>query len=158
MSNRSFVFEDYTWSHTPFPYTIYDFALRPKRIPLNAFISGPTAGGPMPSSTHLNSPRAISAEWWETVCPERKRHIVSSKDAPSDVEGDVLIDWWVRRLERVKEGCVEIDSSSRDVFDKLYVSLDCVKWTIQTHLTPLVASSAPPGFCPSGRPSPPPPS
>src|SRR5258705_6123 len=48
MANRSFVFEDYVWSHTPFPYTIYDFALRPKRIPLNAFISGPTAGGPMP--------------------------------------------------------------------------------------------------------------
>lgn len=120
MSNRSFVFEDYTWSHTPFPYTVYDFALRPKRIPLNAFISGPTAGGPMPSS-HSNAPRAISAEWWESVCPPRKRHVVSSKDAPSDVEGDVLIDWWVRRLERVKEGCVEIDSSSRDVFDKLYV-------------------------------------
>jgi hypothetical protein len=118
MSNRSFVFEDYIWSHTLFPYTLYDFALRPKRIPLNAFISGPTAGGPMPSS-YSNSPRVVSAEWWETVCPRRKRHVVSSTDAPSDVEGNVLIDWWVRRLGEAKEGCVEVDSSSRDMFDKL---------------------------------------
>jgi len=141
MSNRSFVFEDYVWSHTPFPWTIYDFALRPKRIPLNAFISGPTAGGPMPlipspppphpdspSSSSAGSsiqmrpiaPRAISAEWWETVCPKRKRRIVSSKDAPVGVEGNVLIEWWVNRLKEVEgDGCVEVDSSTRVVFDRL---------------------------------------
>jgi hypothetical protein len=134
MANRSFVFEDYVWSHTPFPYTIYDFALRPKRIPLNAFISGPTAGGPIslpsspPSSSHQTQqrqqhthPRAISAEWWETVCPKWKRRVVSSKDAPNDVEGDVLIDWWVRTLGEVSDGCVEVDSSSQVVFDRLLV-------------------------------------
>jgi hypothetical protein len=67
MLNRSFVFEDYVWSHTLFPYTIYDLALRPKRVPLNAFISGPTAGGPMsPPSSYSSSQQAlhaISAEW-----------------------------------------------------------------------------------------------
>jgi hypothetical protein len=144
MANRSFVFEDYVWSHTPFPYTIYDFALRPKRIPLNAFISGPTAGGPMPllppSPSPIPSPhdpppdrtkhqrqqhqrpiapRAISAEWWETVCPKWKRRIVSSEDAPNDKDGNELIDWWVRRLGEVSDGCVEIDSSSQVVFDRL---------------------------------------
>lgn len=117
MSNRSFVFEDYTWSHTPFPYTIYDFALRPKRIPLNAFISGPTAGGPLPSTTP-HHPRAISAEWWEIVCPPKKRVVVSSKDAPNKVEGNELIEWWVRKLGDVKEGCIEIDSSEQVVFDR----------------------------------------
>ena len=136
MANRSFVFEDYVWSHTPLPYTIYDFALRPKRIPLNAFISGPTAGGPIslpapssPSSSHTTQqrqqtthPRAISAEWWETVCPKWKRRVVSSKDAPNDEEGDVLIDWWIRMLADVSEGCVEVDSSSQIVFDRLLVS------------------------------------
>ncbi|KAF8982702.1 hypothetical protein BDQ17DRAFT_1437760 [Cyathus striatus] len=48
-SGRTFVFEDYTWSHLPLPYTIYDFALRSTRIPLNAFISEPTAGGSVSS-------------------------------------------------------------------------------------------------------------
>lgn len=113
MSNRSFVFEDYVWSHSPFPYTIYDFALRPARIPLNAFISGPTAGGPMPG------PRAISAEFWETVCPKAKRRVVSSKDAPNAAEGAALIEWWVQRLAGVDDACVEIDSSEQVVFDRL---------------------------------------
>ena len=61
MSNRSFVFEDYVLSCTPLPYAICDFALRPKRIPFNAFISGPTACGPISppssSSSHLPSQR-----------------------------------------------------------------------------------------------------
>lgn len=123
-SNRSFVFEDYTWSHTPFPWTIYDFALRPKRIPLNAFISGPTAGGPFSFSSTPSShspPRAISAEWWETVCPKAKRHIISSHDAPTgwDVEGDEIIEWWVQKLAGVKDyGCIEVDSSERIIFDR----------------------------------------
>lgn len=118
MTDRSFVFEDYAWSHTPFPWTIYDFALRPKRIPLNAFISGPTAGGPMPPSSA--APRAISAEWWEKVCPPHKRVVVSSEDAPGgDVEGDKLVEWWVDKLASVKGGCVEVDSSEKVVFDRL---------------------------------------
>jgi hypothetical protein len=112
MSKRSFVFEDYVWSHTPFPYTIYDFALRPARIPLNAFISGPTAGGPMPER------RAINAEFWELVCPKESRRVISSKDAPNGEEGSVIIDWWVEKLTNVRDACVEIDSSSKTVFDR----------------------------------------
>jgi len=113
MSKRSFVFEDYVWSHSPFPYTVYDLALRPSRIPLNAFISGPTAGGPMSGA------RAVSAEFWETACPKELRYVVSSKDAPNDAEGHVLIDWWVEKLGSVHHACVEIDSSAKTVFDRL---------------------------------------
>lgn len=103
LSNRSFVFEDYTWSRTPLPYSIYDFALRPARIPLNAFISGPSAGGPMPA------PRSVSAEYWETVCPPSKRVRISSSEAPSNLEqGDQLLDWWTRKLKSTPEGCVEV--------------------------------------------------
>ena len=68
--HRSYVFEPYTWSHTPFPWTIYDFALRPAQIPLNAFISGPSAGGDMPR------PRSVSKEFWEGVCGKERRRAV----------------------------------------------------------------------------------
>lgn len=144
LSNRSFVFEDYTWSHTPFPWTIYDFALRPKRIPLNAFISGPTAGGPLSlddlSSSvtyptfppperqrqHVQypSPRAISAEeWYNTVCPKHKRVTIPSKGAPTGditIEGNEVMEWWVRRLsEYADESCVEIGLvEGEPIFDK----------------------------------------
>ncbi|KAG1727269.1 uncharacterized protein EDB91DRAFT_893693 [Suillus paluster] len=118
VSNLSFVFEDYTWSHLPLPWTIYDFALRPARIPLNALISGPTAGGPMPSAP--NAPRAVSAEFYAHVCggPESRRHVISSLNAPNDADGVVMIDWWVDQLASVQEPCIEIDSSAHDVFDR----------------------------------------
>lgn len=117
MANRSFVFEDYVWSHSPFPYTLYDFALRPVRIPLNAFISGPTAGGLMPHS------QAISAEFWESVCPPEKRRVISSKDSPNDKEGNVIIEWWVDQLKDIKDECVEVDSSEKVIFDRWCVSI-----------------------------------
>ncbi|GLB42102.1 putative GDP-fucose protein O-fucosyltransferase [Lyophyllum shimeji] len=117
-SNRSYVFEDYVWSHLPFPYTIYDFALRPVRIPLNAFISGPTAGGPMEPNL------AVSAEFWESVCPPDRRRIISSKDAPSHVQGSVIIDWWVARLKDVLDECVEIDSGEKVIFDFPFFTSD----------------------------------
>jgi len=112
MANRSFVFEDYVWSHLPFPYTLYDFALRPVRIPLNAFISGPTAGGPMPHS------EAISAEFWESVCPPKMRHFISSKDGPDTADGQEIIEWWVHRLKDVQDECVEIDFTQKIIFDR----------------------------------------
>ncbi|KAL5526206.1 hypothetical protein ACEPAG_7545 [Sanghuangporus baumii] len=105
LSNRSFVFEDYTWSHTILPYTIYDFALRPARIPLNAFISGPSAGG------HMRAPRSVSAEYWEKVCPPSKRVLISSSEAPSLVEGDKLLDWWVAKLADTSANCVEVGNN-----------------------------------------------
>jgi len=119
-SNMSFVFEDYTWSHLPLPWTIYDFALRPARIPLNALISGPTAGGPMPSAP--DAPRAVSAEFYAHVCgsgPEGRRHVISSINAPNGADGSVMIDWWMSQLASVREPCIEIDSTAHDVFDRL---------------------------------------
>ncbi|EGO04120.1 hypothetical protein SERLA73DRAFT_175890 [Serpula lacrymans var. lacrymans S7.3] len=115
ISNMSFVFEDYTWSHTPFPYTIYDFALRPTHVPINAFISGPPAGGP------TLGPRAISAEFWEKVCPNKeKKRVISSEYAPNDADGIVMIDWWHKELVATNDTCVEVDSTSHDVFDRFF--------------------------------------
>ncbi|KAL4257095.1 hypothetical protein AB1N83_011456, partial [Pleurotus pulmonarius] len=112
-ANRSYVFEDYVWSHTPFSYTLYDFALRPARIPLNAFISGPTAGGPMSDVAS-----AVSSSFFEKVCPRASRKVISSREAPTDAEGSMLIKWWVDKLETVPDRCVEVDSSEKVVFDR----------------------------------------
>jgi hypothetical protein len=67
----------------------------------------------------MPAPRAVSAEFWDLVCPTEKRHVVSSRDAPNDAEGSAIIDWWVAKLASVKHGCVEIDSRSKTVFDRL---------------------------------------
>ncbi|KAG6877758.1 hypothetical protein C0992_009361 [Termitomyces sp. T32_za158] len=79
---------------------------------MNAFISGPTAGRPGSNNA------AISTEFWDIVCPPNMRRIISSRDSPSHVEGEVVVDWWVERLKTVHDDCVEIDSKEKAIFDR----------------------------------------
>ncbi|KAG6917483.1 hypothetical protein DXG01_002346 [Tephrocybe rancida] len=109
--NRAFVFEDYTWSHSPLPYTLYDTSLRPSRIPFNAFISGPTAGGEM------SFPRAVNVDFWNKICPPSKRKVISSIKQPANVDGKTLLEWWTEKLQGLDDRCVEIDSEKRTIFD-----------------------------------------
>ncbi|KAK0496471.1 hypothetical protein EDD18DRAFT_207437 [Armillaria luteobubalina] len=139
-TNRSFVFSDYTWSHTPLPFTIDDYSLRPARMPLNAFISGPTAGGPMsasysqhtlelPVDSHARTNtdlRAVHLAYFDAVCPQNKRVRLTSADDPrlSDdtLDGnELLATWvdWLSRDEMINEPCVVVDFSERVVFDHL---------------------------------------
>lgn len=126
LTNRSYVFEDYTWSRSPLPYSLYDFSLRPTRIPLNAFIAGPIAGGPMPFNPNhpeTQAPRAVSAEYWDAVCGDEKDVVVvSSRDARTDTEGSEMMGWWVEKLGEGEYGgarCLSVDSREKDVFDRL---------------------------------------
>ncbi|KAJ6622578.1 hypothetical protein B0H10DRAFT_2013356 [Mycena sp. CBHHK59/15] len=117
-AGRAYVFEDYTWSHSPLPYTLYDFALRPAHIPLNAFVAGPLAGGPLPGADQNDiAKRAVSAAFYSQACPRATVHTLSSTGAPNDADGAVLLDWWLARLADVPARCVEIESSTQPVFD-----------------------------------------
>ncbi|EKM77859.1 hypothetical protein AGABI1DRAFT_76890 [Agaricus bisporus var. burnettii JB137-S8] len=117
LTNRSFVFEDYTWSHLPSPYTIYDFALRPTRIPLNAYISGPTAGGSMDNAPE-SPPRAVSFDFWQTVCPSSDRHVIDSVNAPRDLAGPDRIRWWKEKIKSYHDvTCLEVATSQNEIFD-----------------------------------------
>jgi hypothetical protein len=78
---------------------------------------------PPPPPPPPSSPRQQPARYQRRMVGDRvptaqaSRRVVSSKDAPNDVEGNVLIEWWVRTLGEVSDGCVEVDSSSQVVFD-----------------------------------------
>jgi len=112
-NNRSYVFEDYVWSRLPLPYTLDDFSLRPVRLPLNAFISGPTAGGPTSSY-----PPAVSAQFWQSVCPPEKQRIVSSTDTPGNHASVIqILTYWEDKLKNVQDPCLSIDSSQTRIFD-----------------------------------------
>lgn len=106
------MFEDYTWSHLPLPYTLYNFGLRLTHIPMNAFISGPTAGGPLPHS-HATY-RAVSAEHYDRVCPSDHpgKVIIDARTvgSPSRAGGRELVQWWVDKIDKVAGDaeCVEI--------------------------------------------------
>ncbi|KAF9446910.1 hypothetical protein P691DRAFT_732347 [Macrolepiota fuliginosa MF-IS2] len=117
ITNRSFVFDDYTWSHSPFPYTLYDFALRPSRLPLNAFIAGPIAGGPIPTSPGA-PPRAVNSEFWQVMCSREKRRVIKQSDAPSGLMGRNLVDWWKDTIQKHEDVvCLEVDTRQNPIFD-----------------------------------------
>ena len=147
-SNMSFVFEDYTWSQSPLPWAVHDFALRPARIPLNAIISGPTAGGPM--SEGSQSPVAVNAEFYQSICSgsEVQPYVLDSAYAPNDANGDVIIDWWTQQLASVQERCIEVDSTAHDLFDRLYAP----PFPGITGTDDYIACSEGPGFYPCGNP------
>ncbi|KAF8651104.1 hypothetical protein AX16_004879 [Volvariella volvacea WC 439] len=103
LTNRSYVFEEYTWSRSsPFYWTIDEGSkLRPSRIPLTAFLSGYIVGRPISSisaanlsiqDTTMPSPQgspSLSAD-----STPRSRHSV--RDYPTPGPLSVNVDLWRR--------------------------------------------------------------
>lgn len=113
------MFDDYVWSHLPTPFTLYDFALRPTRIPITAFITGPSAGGDV-STTSMH--RAISTDYFEHVCPPSARVSItySSSFVGQDANGVEIVSWWRDRLDQDdvrNTSCIEIRETESRIFD-----------------------------------------
>ncbi|KAL0567423.1 hypothetical protein V5O48_014571 [Marasmius crinis-equi] len=121
-SGRAFVFEDYTWSQLPFRYTLYDYALRPTRLPINAITSGASAGGAVP----LDSLRSVSVGFFNQVCREENRVVIDASEAPPESDfnsGTQLVRWWLDRLKKVgHRPCVVIRATKQfTIFDWSYI-------------------------------------
>ncbi|THU79661.1 hypothetical protein K435DRAFT_973071 [Dendrothele bispora CBS 962.96] len=130
LTDRAFVFEDYVWSQTSFSSSIDEWALRPSRIPFNAFISGPTTGGPIIDITNSSSSssssngregsirkRSVNLEFFDAICPVERRFVINASESPDDKEGQDRVVWWKDRLEKVRdEPCVVVDDS-KVIFD-----------------------------------------
>ncbi|KAJ6467960.1 hypothetical protein C8R47DRAFT_1303095 [Mycena vitilis] len=126
-AQRAYVFPDYTpRDHPPFPDTLANGTRHMLEIPMNAFVSGPTGGGPLSTdNTDSLLRRAVSVEWWNIVCPPEQ--IVSVKlyatnqemglDAESD--GKDLMDKWADKLLGMSAPCVSIVDGS--VFDYIFI-------------------------------------
>lgn len=68
------------------------------------------AGGPWPKGD--GTPRAVSDEWYNKVCPEKGRVILNTGIVGvhlKDSDAKTLIDFWSKQLRDMKERCVEID-------------------------------------------------
>lgn len=108
-SNRAYVFQNYIWrpEHYPWPKSKYreDFP----RTPLNALISGPTAGGPWEDND--SAPRSVSLDWFNIVCPEQERHIISTGDVKpliGGLDGEKTFAHWKKLLLEEPARCVVI--------------------------------------------------
>lgn len=120
LSQRAYVFQPYTWDAKTKANAVLDGrSWRSSRIPLNVFISGPTAGGNFAKGDP--TPRAVNVDWWEKVCPPSKRTVldVAKEHAKWKVdgrsEGRVILDHWAELLKGIEDLCVEVTGPT--IFD-----------------------------------------
>ncbi|KAF9535405.1 hypothetical protein CPB83DRAFT_830430 [Crepidotus variabilis] len=141
--NRVYVFEDHVWSHLPFPYTIWQWTLRPVRVPLSSFLGGVLVGMDEDLVRLPVDQRSISQEYFDHICPPSDTVEVlfgTERDVPHSVEGVVLPfprsgasgaeieSWWKTRmnLPDVKDArCVTVNEQKRRLWD----------WSFYNHVT-----------------------
>ncbi|KAF9005521.1 hypothetical protein BDQ17DRAFT_1353281 [Cyathus striatus] len=106
-SQRSYVFQDYVWKPEYYPWSREKwYKNEHPRTPLNALISGPTAGGPWDPTDP--APRSVSEEYYFQVCPEH--------DAESST-----------RATDAPERCIEIHPADRSE-DNFPQTFDLFLW------------------------------
>lgn len=136
LSGRTYVFPPLLWDpFTTAPYSPINtssthlsssYTYRASRIPLTAYISGPTSGSSWPEG--VTAPRAVSEAWWDKMCAQEDRlHInttmVNTKigvDFERD-EGSEIVSKWAEYLKRLDARCVNIQWGNERIIDFLYV-------------------------------------
>jgi hypothetical protein len=96
------------------------------RIPLSAFITGPTVGGPWPPGDP--APRTVTDEYWDQVCPkDARRELYTETEEPKIgiqrgvTEGIEILEKWAKHLRDMPERCVYLSWWSARIFDIEYV-------------------------------------
>ncbi|KAG9021018.1 hypothetical protein FRB95_003066, partial [Tulasnella sp. JGI-2019a] len=120
LSNRAYVFRGYLWSLEP-GVVVEDGPgrWRSARIPLNAFISRPTAGGSM--GPNITVPRAVYNTYWDEVCPPKKRKLLRVNEIHEqngigkDSEARDILNLWVKILSESQDSCIDVNDGH--VFD-----------------------------------------
>ena len=113
-SKRAYVFRDHVWSLDHYLWHSLKYWWSRPRTPINAFISGPTAGGSWDSDD--NAPRSISEHWFNTVCPKSERRIIYTGDVKPSIyweSGDVIFKHWEKLLTDAPERCIEVKPTPR---------------------------------------------
>ncbi|KAK7060401.1 hypothetical protein VNI00_001166 [Paramarasmius palmivorus] len=115
-SKRAYVFQDYVWKPDYYAWPESEFLERPPRTPLNAIISGPTAGGLWEAGDP--APRSVSEKWFDVVCPESQRRVINTREVKPPVQwssGREIFDAWKKVLTDAPERCIEIVPEDRSV-------------------------------------------
>lgn len=124
-SKRAYVFQDYYWKPEYYPWRItvkpWERRLQWPRTPINAWISGPTAGGSWDEGDP--APRSISDEHWEVVCPPEDRDVINTDDIKptiGEAEGDVILQRWTELIRDSPKRCVEVVPGPKDGYPQTF--------------------------------------
>lgn len=119
LSNRANAFPPYVWSSNEYSTIVLDksssfpyFRFRSAKIPLTAFVSGPISG--TGDELIVGAPRAISEDWWDTVCPPERQVRVDVQETRKELDldgadGQTVLRKWSEKLEAMKDSCIVVD-------------------------------------------------
>ncbi|KAF7319641.1 SH3 and PX-domain-containing 3 [Mycena chlorophos] len=122
LSDRAYVFPAYIpRDHPPFPDTLPNGTRHMLHIPMNAFVAGPVAGGPLSDdpTADILTRRSISEEWWDIVCPRKSVKVLNVYHVhnefgynPEAVEGAEILSKWAKKLREMDDMCVSVEEFS----------------------------------------------
>jgi hypothetical protein len=123
MSNRTYVFQDYLWRLEHYPWANHSERPHTPRTPLNALISGPSAGGAWDPTDPF--PRSISDRFLDKVCPPSVRRIINTRDIKPPIyweqNGRIIFETWRKLLLEAPERCIEIQpDTSQDNYPQTF--------------------------------------
>ncbi|KAJ7240722.1 hypothetical protein C8J57DRAFT_1438868 [Mycena rebaudengoi] len=115
VSNRSYVFRDYIWHPSHYPWPRQKWLESNPRNPLTTIVSGPIAGGAFEPGD--STPRSISEAWFDVVCPKERRRYINTRDlkpAVANASGLAILQHWQNTLLSAPENCIEVVPASAD--------------------------------------------
>lgn len=115
-SKRAFVFTDYIWKAEYYHWPPAQWRDSPPHTPLNALISGPSAGGPWDPADPSHPPRSVHESYYNQVCPASARRIIHTRDVKPAIawrSGREIFAHWQKLLLEAPEQCVEIWPAER---------------------------------------------
>ncbi|KAJ7153256.1 hypothetical protein C8R46DRAFT_1006578 [Mycena filopes] len=127
-AQRAYVFPNYIpRDHPPFPDTLPNGTRHMLEVPMNAFVSGPTGGGPLSPDGSSDSVlrRAVSVEMWDLACPAEEVVHVKLYDTlwelglNGESDGKEMMDKWAAKLLEMTAPCIAIEDGSP--FDYIFI-------------------------------------
>ena len=134
-SDRAYVFHDFSWVESHYPWSRSSYREWAPRTPLNALISGPSAGGPWDEGDP--APRAVSEAYFDLVCPRQERRIINTRDIKPqlrEADGTDIFHHWQTLLTETKERCVEVIGAPREE-DPFPETFDIYYWSTSRSLS-----------------------
>jgi hypothetical protein len=122
-SKRAYVFQPYIWKESHYYWPEDKMREVPPSTPLTAIISGPSAGGPWDAGD--NAPRSISSDWFDVVCPKKKRRVINTREVKPIIgwaEGIDIFNHWKKILLEAEDLCIEIEPEhyTKDFFPQTF--------------------------------------
>jgi len=133
------VFSPLTWDLTDEPFVPLDDGarvtrlhdIRPVRVPLTAYLDCPTSGSPWKVDSSMSAkqvektPRAVSLEYWDKVCPPHYRYRINTTEINARIgvnlekdQGSDIVGKWVDFLKTIHDQrCVIISWQTPRIID-----------------------------------------